>query len=67
MLAIRPTINVPKHTNRFKKTLKTCAAVVDPYRDTSLRYMGYANEVGEAFTAFIPEWGVPASYCVAAS
>jgi len=40
---------------------------VDPYRDTSLRYMGYANEVGEAFTAFIPEWGVPASYCVAAS
>jgi fission process protein 1 len=29
--------------------------------------MGYANEVGEAFTAFIPEWGVPASYCVAAS
>jgi mitochondrial fission process protein 1 len=67
MLAIRPTINVLKHTNRFKKTLKTCAAAVDPYRDTSLRYMGYANEVGEAFTAFIPEWGVPASYCVAAS
>jgi fission process protein 1 len=29
--------------------------------------MGYANEVGEAFTVFIPEWGVPASYCVAAS
>lgn len=67
MLAIRPTITVPKHVNRFKKTLKTRATAVDPYRDTSLRYMGYANEVGEAFTAFIPEWGVPASYCVAAS
>jgi fission process protein 1 len=67
MLAIRPTITVPKHVNRFKKTLKTHAKAVDPYRDTSLRYMGYANEVGEAFTAFIPEWGVPASYCVAAS
>jgi fission process protein 1 len=67
MLAIRPTITVPKRVNRFKKTLKTHAKAVDPYRDTSLRYMGYANEVGEAFTAFIPEWGVPASYCVAAS
>ena len=67
MLAIRPTITVPKHVNRFKKTLKIHAKAVDPYRDTSLRYMGYANEVGEAFTAFIPEWGVPASYCVAAS
>jgi fission process protein 1 len=67
MLAIRPTITVPKHVNRFKKTLKTHTKAVDPYRDTSLRYMGYANEVGEAFTAFIPEWGVPASYCVAAS
>jgi fission process protein 1 len=67
MLAIRPTIAAPKHVNRFKKTLKTRATAVDPYRDTSLRYMGYANEVGEAFTAFIPEWGVPASYCVAAS
>ena len=67
MLPIRPTITVPKHVNRFNKTLKTRATAVDPYRDTSLRYMGYANEVGEAFTAFIPEWGVPASYCVAAS
>ena len=67
MLAIRPTITLPKHVNRFKKCLKTYSTAVDPYRDTSLRYMGYANEVGEAFTAFIPEWGVPASYCVAAS
>ena len=40
---------------------------VDIYRDTPLRYMGYANEVGEAFTRFLPVWGVPASYCVAAT
>merc|ERR1711966_115755 len=39
---------------------------VDLYRDTPLRYMGYSNEVGEAFVAFLPGWGVPASYGVAA-
>jgi len=66
MIAVRPTITLPKHVNRFK-SLKTRSTAVDPYRDTSLRYMGYANEVGEAFATFIPEWGVPASYCVAAS
>tara|TARA_B110000977_G_scaffold195343_1_gene273610 strand:+ start:2848 stop:3147 length:300 start_codon:yes stop_codon:yes gene_type:complete len=38
---------------------------VDIYRDTPLRYMGYSNEVGEAFVAFLPGWGVPASYGVA--
>ena len=38
---------------------------VDLYRDTPLRYMGYSNEVGEAFVAFLPGWGVPASYGVA--
>ncbi|MDA0862997.1 MAG: hypothetical protein O3A99_09845 [Proteobacteria bacterium] len=29
--------------------------------------MGYANELGEAFTTYLPDWGLPASYCVAAS
>jgi hypothetical protein len=38
---------------------------VDIWRDTPVRYMGYANEVGEAFAAFLPGWGVPASYGVA--
>ena len=38
---------------------------VDLWRDTPVRYMGYANEVGEAFAAFLPGWGVPASYGVA--
>jgi len=59
----RPTI---KHSKRFK-IYSTAYKNVDPYRETSLRYMGYANELGEAFTSFLPEWGLPASYCIAAS
>ena len=38
---------------------------VDIYRDTLLRYAGYANEVGEAFSPLVPSWCVPASYGVA--
>ena len=38
---------------------------LDIYRESPLRYMGYSNEVGEAFAAFLPGWGVPASYGVA--
>jgi len=38
---------------------------VDLYRDTALRYMGYANECGEAFADWLPVGGVPASYAVA--
>ena len=38
---------------------------VDIYRDTALRYCGYANEVGEAFAPLVPAWCVPASYGVA--
>ncbi len=40
---------------------------VDLYRDTPLRYMGYSNEVGEAFEAFLPSWGVAATYGVASA
>jgi len=39
----------------------------DIYRDSALRYMGYANECGEAFVAWLPVWGVPATYGVAAT
>ena len=39
----------------------------DIFRDSPLRYMGYANEVGEALAAFLPVWGVPFSYAVAIS
>ena len=68
MLALatcRPVLT-PRHTKRFK-VYATAYKNVDPYRETSLRYMGYANELGEAFTSYLPEWGLPASYCVAAS
>ena len=35
------------------------------WRDGPLRYLGYANEVGEAFRPLVPAWCVPASYGVA--
>jgi len=38
---------------------------VDIYRDTPLRYMGYMNEVGEAFRPVIPVTGVYLGYVVA--
>lgn len=38
---------------------------VDFWRETNVRYLGYTNECGEAFAAFLPLWGVPASYVVA--
>jgi fission process protein 1 len=59
----RPSV---KHAKRFR-IYSTAYKNVDPYRETSLRYMGYANELGEAFASYLPEWGLPASYCVAAS
>jgi fission process protein 1 len=68
MLALatcRPILT-PKRAKRFK-IYATAYKNVDPYRETSLRYMGYANELGEAFTTYLPDWGLPASYCVAAS
>ncbi|NXP22182.1 MTFP1 protein, partial [Scytalopus superciliaris] len=37
----------------------------DPYRDTWVRYLGYANEVGESFRALVPVPVVWASYGVA--
>ncbi|KAM9793793.1 mitochondrial fission process protein 1 [Syngnathus typhle] len=38
---------------------------VDIYRDTWVRFLGYANEVGEAFRALVPVSLVRASYVVA--
>ncbi|XP_030625491.1 mitochondrial fission process protein 1 [Chanos chanos] len=38
---------------------------VDIYRDTWVRFLGYANEVGEAFRALVPVSMVWASYVVA--
>ena len=65
-LATYRPILTPKRVKRFK-IYATAYKNVDPYRETSLRYMGYANELGEAFTTYLPDWGLPASYCVAAS
>lgn len=70
MLALatyKPHITRNTRINKRFKIYATPYKAVDPYRETSLRYMGYANELGEAFTAYLPEWGLPASYCVAAS
>uniref|UniRef100_UPI0037E9B791 mitochondrial fission process protein 1 n=1 Tax=Semicossyphus pulcher TaxID=241346 RepID=UPI0037E9B791 len=44
-----------------EKTSKT----VDIYRDTWVRFLGYANEVGEAFRALVPVSFVWGSYAVA--
>ncbi|CAG9532887.1 unnamed protein product [Cercopithifilaria johnstoni] len=38
---------------------------VDVYRDTAVRFFGYANEVGEAFRAWVPINIVRLSYVVA--
>ncbi|VVC97830.1 unnamed protein product [Leptidea sinapis] len=38
---------------------------VDFFRDTWVRYLGYANEVGESFRPLIPVKVVRASYAVA--
>lgn len=44
---------------------------IDLYRDTPVRYLGYANEVGEAFRSLIPKslvwlsYGISASYVLA--
>jgi len=39
----------------------------DPLRDGPLRYLGYTNELGEAFASWLFTGGVPLSYAVAIS
>ncbi|KAM6403715.1 mitochondrial fission process protein 1 isoform 2-T2 [Rhynochetos jubatus] len=43
------------------------AAEPDVYRDTWVRYLGYANEVGESFRPLVPVQVVWASYGVASA
>lgn len=45
--------------------MKETQGKVDIYRDTPVRYLGYANEVGEAFRCIIPKSVVWSSYIVA--
>ncbi|XP_045593967.2 mitochondrial fission process protein 1 [Procambarus clarkii] len=40
---------------------------VDIYRDTPVRLLGYANEVGESFRALTPLWFVRATYGVSSA
>nr|XP_034196466.1 mitochondrial fission process protein 1 [Osmia lignaria]XP_034196467.1 mitochondrial fission process protein 1 [Osmia lignaria] len=44
--------------------MKETQGKVDIYRDTPVRYLGYANEVGEAFRSLIPNSVVWFSYIV---
>lgn len=37
----------------------------DVFKQSLLRYAGYANELGEAFRPLIPSWIVASSYVVA--
>jgi len=46
---------------------ETAGAEVDIYRDTPVRLLGYANEVGEAFRALVHVRWVRASYGVASA
>jgi len=50
-----------------KETPKAETAEVDIYRDTPLRLLGYANEVGEAFRALVHVNWVRLSYGVASA
>uniref|UniRef100_A0AC35TWR0 Mitochondrial fission process protein 1 n=1 Tax=Rhabditophanes sp. KR3021 TaxID=114890 RepID=A0AC35TWR0_9BILA len=45
--------------------LGCCAKQIDIYRDSPIRFLGYANEVGEAFRALVHVNFVRASYVVA--
>lgn len=40
---------------------------LDIFKDTSLRFLGYTNEVGEAFRSLIPRPLVNATYAIAAA
>jgi mitochondrial fission process protein 1 len=51
--------NVTEENINSKKTLP-----INIFRDTSLRYLGYANEIGESFRYQYPKFVVP-SYVVA--
>ena len=46
-------------------TTPTTAPRVDIFKDTPIRFLGYANELGEACRPLIPRWLVNATYVVA--
>ena len=60
----RPLVQGIKMADSGEEVLKK---EVDIYRDTPLRYLGYANEVGEAFRALVHVNWVKLSYGVASA
>ncbi|CAJ0568546.1 unnamed protein product, partial [Mesorhabditis spiculigera] len=50
---------------RSESTVEKELQQIDFYRDTPIRFLGYANEVGEAFRSMIPSVAVKATYVVA--
>ncbi|XP_034942956.1 mitochondrial fission process protein 1 [Chelonus insularis] len=47
--------------------IKNTDSDVDIFRDTPVRYLGYTNEVGEAFRSIVPKSVVWISYIIASS
>ena len=39
----------------------------DKFRDGPMRYLGYANELGESFRPLVPRWAANSTYLVAAA
>jgi mitochondrial fission process protein 1 len=52
------------HTNESDNDTGKGVTEVDLFRDTGIRYLGYANEIGEAFHPIVPRLLIP-SYVVA--
>ncbi|XP_041456504.1 mitochondrial fission process protein 1-like [Lytechinus variegatus] len=53
--------------NETRNCASNAEKEVDIYRDTPIRYLGYANEVGESFRALIPKSAVWATYGIASA
>lgn len=53
--------------NKMSSTVQDGDNDIDIYRDTPLRLMGYANEVGEAFRALVHVNWVRLSYALSIS
>ncbi|CAJ0959006.1 unnamed protein product, partial [Mesorhabditis belari] len=54
----------PTNENSFDKQQRELQQI-DLYRDTPIRYLGYANEIGEAFRSMLPIIAVKATYVIA--
>ncbi|VDM62100.1 unnamed protein product [Angiostrongylus costaricensis] len=47
-----------------RKAIQSELRQIDIYRETAVRYLGYANEIGEAFRSMLPLAAVRATYVV---